>query len=74
MANEGRLKIYHNRIKWYKQNRTYQNNKKKILPTGWWRVRKDKSATRKQKKQNNFGQRYGERKKEPNGNAEWIDN
>ena len=33
LAKEGRLKRYRQRVKQYRQNRTFQNNKKKILST-----------------------------------------
>ena len=40
-----RLKIFWDKVKHYKQNRKFQNKKKiKILPTGWWRMRKENSA------------------------------
>ena len=50
---EKRLKRYQDRVKQYKQNRTFQNNEKSS-----WKVHKDQLKVRK----NNFGGKYGDEK------------
>ena len=44
MSKKERIKRYPKRIQKYKQNKTFQNNKKQILPTIKWRKHKEFGA------------------------------
>ena len=61
LAKEGRLKIYRQRVKQYRQNRTFQNHERKFYQQLGGH---DKKHTNNQtpKKPNNFGRKYGNRK------------
>ena len=59
LAKEGRLKRYRQRVKQYRQNRTFQNKERKFYQR--WGGH-DIKACQMPKKPSNFGRKYGNRK------------
>ena len=55
LAKEGRLKRYRQRVKQYRQNRTFQNNERKF----YQQLRGDDINSRMRKKPNGSGLKYG---------------
>ena len=55
LAKEGRLKRYRQRVKQYRQNRTFQNNERKL----YQQLRGSDTKTYQQKKPSDFGLKYG---------------
>ena len=61
LAKEGRLKRYRQRVKQYRQNRTFQNNKGKSI-NNWEEMTIKYTNNWMKKKPNDFGQKYGNQK------------
>ena len=60
LAKEGRLKRYRQRLKQYRQNRTFQKKKKKGNSIhNWEGVTRKHTNNRMQKKPSDFGLKYG---------------
>ena len=59
LAKEGRLKRYRQRVKQYRQNRTFQNNERKFYEQLGGGVTRKYTSNRMQKKPNDFGLKYG---------------
>ena len=59
LAKEGRLKRYRQRVKQYRQNRTFHKNEKKFFINNWEGMTIKHINSRMRKKPNGSGQKYG---------------
>ena len=72
LAKEGRLKRYRQRIKQYRQNRTFQKKMKENSTNNWEEMTRERTNNRMQKKLKFWKKIW--QPKENNGESEWLNN